>query len=204
MTPQQHLAQADSILRSIIETVPEPIMESTMESTNDVFFDLMSCIFEQQIHYRSTKKTFQKMLDDASIDVLTPENFSLFEERAVKNASIAASKLETAERILVFWEGTLPEWNALSDEEVRSTLASIKGVGAWTIDMMLLYTLKRPNIFPADDFHLKQIMVSLYGLNEKSRLTAQMRQKSEAWSPHKSLATKYLLAWKDYQKQIRK
>ncbi len=50
----QQLAQADPVLEKIIGTVPEPIFESTQ----NVFSDLMSCILEQQIHYRSTKRIF--------------------------------------------------------------------------------------------------------------------------------------------------
>ncbi|MEO1653926.1 MAG: DNA-3-methyladenine glycosylase 2 family protein, partial [Bacteroidota bacterium] len=72
----------------------------------------------------------------------------------------------------------------------------IKGIGVWTVDMILLFTLKRPNIFPADDYHLKQLMTSLYQLDPKSRLKAQMRAVAEKWSPYQSLAVLYLLDWK--------
>ena len=49
------ILKGDPVLKKIIETIPEP----NIESTNDVFFDLMSCVLEQQIHYRSTKRIFQ-------------------------------------------------------------------------------------------------------------------------------------------------
>jgi DNA-3-methyladenine glycosylase II len=75
-------------------------------------------------------------------------------------------------------------------------LSGIKGIGKWTIDMILLYTLERPNIFPSDDFHLKQIMTSLYHLHPKAKLRAQMLKVAEQWGNQKSLATLYLLAWK--------
>ena len=64
--------------------------------------------------------------------------------------------------------------------------------------MILLYTLQRPNIFPYDDFHLKQIMVSLYGLDGNAKLKAQMLEISEMWDKQKSLAVLYLLAYKKY------
>ena len=89
----------------------------------------------------------------------------------------------------------------MNDAEVVAHLSSIKGIGKWTIDMILLYTLQRPNVFPYDDFHVKEIMVKRYGLNPNSRLKAQMLDISEAWGTHKSLAVKYLLAWKDYNKK---
>jgi DNA-3-methyladenine glycosylase II len=67
------LAKKDPILESIILQIPKPVIEST----NDIFHDLMSCIIEQQIHYRSTKRIFAKALERASIDHLTIDNFHL-------------------------------------------------------------------------------------------------------------------------------
>jgi DNA-3-methyladenine glycosylase II len=90
----------------------------------------------------------------------------------------------------------------LPDEEIRAQLSAIKGIGKWTMDMILLYTLERPNVFPYDDFHLKQIMVSLYGLDSKVKLKAQMIGVSEHWGHQKSLAVRYLLAWKTYNKSL--
>ena len=66
----------------------------------------------------------------------------------------------------------------------------------WTIDMLLLYNFQCPNVFPADDYHLKQLMPKLYDLDPSSRLKAQMKDVAECWSPHASLAVRYLLEWK--------
>jgi DNA-3-methyladenine glycosylase II len=192
----EFLAQADPVLAQVIDVLPEPVPETTGE----VFHDLLSCVFEQQIHYRSTKKTFQKLLDAADLEVLTPENFAELEAKSLGQAKLSASKYETLGHILEFWQTHAPNWQLLGDGEVRQTLASIKGIGPWTIDMILLYTLQRPNVFPADDFHLKQVMISLYGLDPHARLKAQMEEAASAWEGQKSLATRYLLDWKAYTK----
>jgi DNA-3-methyladenine glycosylase II len=68
--------------------------------------------------------------------------------------------------------------------------------------MMLLYTLQRPNVFPYDDFHLKQIMVNLYSLNPNVKLKTQMNDIANDWGQQKSLAVLYLLAWKQFKKGI--
>jgi DNA-3-methyladenine glycosylase II len=187
----------DAILKNIIATIPEP----QIQSTNNVFHDLLSCILEQQIHYRSTKKVFQKMLNSASLEILTPENFAQFEEMAFSNIKLSIEKYETLLRIIEFWNENTINWQGLNDEEVIEKLSSIKGIGKWTIDMILLYTLQRPNVFPYDDFHLKEIMVKLYGLDPNVKLKAQMIEVSNAWGNHKSLAVKYLLAWKEFRKK---
>jgi DNA-3-methyladenine glycosylase II len=193
---KSQLQNADDVLKNIIGIVPEP----KIETTNDVFHDLMSCILEQQIHYRSTKRIFQKMLQTANIERLTLDNFAEFEKTAFTNSKLAIGKFETVERIVYFFTVNKINWALLSDDDVVEKLSSIKGIGKWTIDMILIYTLERPDVFPYDDFHLKEIMVKLYGLDPNVKLKAQMLEVAEVWGAHKSLAVKYLLAWKEFNK----
>ncbi len=188
------LFENDFVLKNIITTIPEP----QIQSTNNVFHDLISCILEQQIHYRSTKKIFQKMLNSASLEILTLDNFAQFEEKAFQNSNFSMNKYEAIEKTIDFFTINKIDWQTLNDDEVISTLSSIKGVGKWTIDMILLYTLQRPNVFPYDDFHLKNMMVKLYNLDPNVKLKAQMTNVSNAWGEHKSLATLYILAYKKY------
>ena len=192
------LAKNDPILEKVILQIPKPVIEST----NDVFHDLMSCIIEQQIHYRSTKRIFAKAFERAPIEHLTLDNFHLLEKHALSQIKLATGKYETMISFIEYWRVNTKDFNALSDQEVINELSSIKGIGKWTIDMILLYTLRRQNVFPYDDFHLKQIMVSLYGLNEKVKLKAQMLELAEYWAEQKSLAVRYLLAWKQYNKSL--
>ncbi len=193
------LAKNDPVLKDIIHQIPKP----KIVSSNHVFHDLMSCVIEQQIHYRSTKKIFQKMLDKANIEILEPGNFEQFETNALANAKLSIGKLGTITRVWTHFSESSQNWNLLSDDEIIAELSLIKGIGKWTIDMILLYTLQRPNIFPSDDFHLKQIMVALYQLDEKVKLKAQMTSVSEKWGNNKSLAVLYLLDWKKFKHKLK-
>jgi DNA-3-methyladenine glycosylase II len=105
-------------------------------------------------------------------------------------------KYETIMLFVAYWRSHSLDFNIMTDATVRAQLAAIKGIEQWTIDMILLYTLQRPNIFPCDDFHLKAIMVKLYGLNPNNKLKAQLLDISEQWANQKSLAVLYLLAAK--------
>jgi DNA-3-methyladenine glycosylase II len=197
MTPTQYLVKADAQLERIIAQVPLP----EVACTHDVFHDLKSCILEQQIHYRSTKRIFQKMIDLAGLERLTLENFEVFEQKALPSAKLSVQKSETVLQTIAYFTEHGTEWQSLSDAEVRVQLGQIKGIGAWTMDMILMYTLQRTDVFPLDDFHLKEIMVKLYKLNPDVKLKAQMRDVATAWATHKSLAVKYLLAWKTLSKK---
>lgn len=193
---ETNLSIADPIIGNIIQQLEKP----TIISTNDVFHDLMSCIIEQQIHYRSTKRIFAKALERAGIERLSIDNFHLLEKFALSQIKLSMNKLETINAFVYYWNKNKLDFNTLSDEEVIQELASIKGIGKWTIDMILLYTLQRPAIFPYDDFHLKQIMIDLYQLNPTVRLKAQMLEIANNWGNQKSLAVLYLLEWKKQNK----
>jgi DNA-3-methyladenine glycosylase II len=193
---QDHLTQNDKVLKAIINKTPFP----DINSTHNVFHDLMSCIIEQQIHYRSTKKTFQKIMDAASLKKLSVQNFSILEEKGLQNVKLSRQKYETILSLVDFFEQHDIDWQQQDDKEVRKILSQIKGIGTWTIDMILLYTLERQNIFPAEDYHLRLIMTKLYDIDTSVSVKIQSKEISEHWSPYKSMAVRYLLAWKKIQK----
>ncbi|KPM46710.1 DNA-3-methyladenine glycosylase family protein [Jiulongibacter sediminis] len=188
----QFLIKNDPILGQIIQSTD---LELPL-STNFVFHDLMSCVIEQQIHYRSTKKTFEKLLTKAGIETLTPENFHLIEQAGLTELKLSNQKLNTIQNILDFWEKEEPYFQSESPENMKQKLGTLKGFGPWTIDMIMLYTLGQPDVFPADDYHLKKAMCELYGLNPKVRLRAEMKQIAEKWKPYSSLAVLYILQWR--------
>jgi DNA-3-methyladenine glycosylase II len=194
---RQFLSNSDHSLKNIIIQIPEP----TIESTGDVFHDMLSCIIEQQIHYRSTKNIFKKALERAGIERVTLDNFHLLEEHSLPQIKLAMGKYETLLAFVEYWNKNVLDFEKLTDEEVIAQLSAIKGIGKWTIDMILLYTLQRPNVFPYDDFHLKEIMIKLYGLDPNVKLKAQMIDISSTWGEYKSLAIRYLLAWKEVNKK---
>lgn len=194
------LAKNDPILEKIITQVAKP----EFISTKNVFHDVLSCIIEQQIHYRSTKKIFTNVLKRANIEHITLDNFHLVEKEGLSEIKLAMGKYETILSFVEYWSNNRLDFNLLSDEEVIAELSAVKGIGKWTIDMILLYTLERPNVFPYDDFHLKEIMIKLYNLDPKVKLKAQMLEIAEKWKHQKSLAVLYLLEAKKSKKVISK
>jgi DNA-3-methyladenine glycosylase II len=188
-----YLTGKDEFLKQVIETIPAP----DIISTKNVFHDLMSCILEQQIHYRSTKKTFHRMLLAADLTTLTPTNFEQFEEKGLRDKKLSSQKYETLEQVIDFFENNTPAWELLPDEEVRTILINLKGISNWTADMILMYTLERDNILPLDDYHLKQLMKSLYKVEGKKAIRAV----GEHWTPYQAWAVKYLFAWKEFHKK---
>ncbi|MEO1075398.1 MAG: hypothetical protein AAFX41_05460 [Bacteroidota bacterium] len=190
---------SDPVLARLEQTVPLlPHM-----STRDVFHDLVSCLVEQQIHYRSTKHVFARALDRAGLGRVTPDTFGEFERDGLAAMRLSRQKRDALAAAAAFFrERRDIEWTSLADADVRATLKQIRGVGPWTIDMVLLYTLERPDIFPADDYHLKQIMGTLYGIEPGNGQKRRMRDMAEAWRPERSRAVRLILAWKEWQREL--
>ena len=203
MSPQQHLSQVDPQLKTIIETLPAP----EFPTANDPFYDMVSCVVDQQLPHRSRGAMMKKLKHILGGAPVIPETILVLEEEAFTAQKIAKAKYETLMRLAHYWQDqalSVLDWQLLLDDEVREMLGKVKGIGPWTIDMFLLFTLQREDIFPADDYHLKLIMADQYELDPKSKLKANMKEIATAWCPHRSLGVRYLLDWKTYLKKRNK
>ena len=87
----------------------------------------------------------------------------------------------------------------LGNEEVIEYLLPIKGVGRWTIEMLLMFTLGREDVFAPDDFGIQSAMIGLYKLDtgDKKALREKMMKISSKWSPYRTYACMHLWKWKD-------
>lgn len=91
------------------------------------------------------------------------------------------------------------EWQQLSDKDIIDQLTQIKGVGRWTVEMILMFTLKRPDILPLDDLVIKNAMIETYRVQHlKGRaLNKKLLKIAEPWRPYRTTASRYLWQWKD-------
>jgi DNA-3-methyladenine glycosylase II len=91
-------------------------------------------------------------------------------------------------------DGTVPtrrQSHRLSDEALIERLTTIRGVGRWTVEMLLIFTLGRPDVLPVDDFGVREGYCVLHGLDAQPK-PKHLAEIGLAWSPHRSLATWYL------------
>ena len=82
----------------------------------------------------------------------------------------------------------------MSDEEVIEHLVVVKGIGRWSAEMILMFSLNRPDVFPVDDLGIQNAMIKKYKLKKGKRLKAQMIKIAESWRPYRTRECKKL--WK--------
>lgn len=87
----------------------------------------------------------------------------------------------------------------MNNEEVIEYLTEIKGVGRWTVEMLLMFALCREDLFAIDDLGLQQAVINLYDLKHRKKkiMNAKIIKISEQWSPYRTYACLYLWRWKD-------
>ena len=113
----------------------------------------------------------------------------------LRGCGFSASKIATLQGIAqATLDGVVPDYPtalAMDDETLIERLITLRGVGRWTVEMLLIYSLERPDILPADDFGVREGFRRLKGL-EKQPGRKQMIETGLAWSPYRTVAAWYL------------
>jgi DNA-3-methyladenine glycosylase II len=194
----QHLGQ-DHRFRPLLEQFPYPVFDPHRE----VFSSLLQSIVSQQLSVKAAATIHRRFLE--LFEDLTPSPQAVLALGAEDLRAVGLSRQKTGYVQNVaehFEESKLidRDWDLLSDEEIIQDLTSIKGVGKWTVEMVLMFTLQRPDVLPVDDLGIQQAFAKLYklDLNQKKRaLFEEMRRIAEPWSPYRTYASIYLWKYKD-------
>ncbi|SDF27207.1 DNA-3-methyladenine glycosylase family protein [Chitinophaga filiformis] len=119
--------------------------------------------------------------------------------RAIGLSNAKVSYVHNVARFAVEERLTDQKLGKMTDEEVIKYLTQIKGVGRWTVEMLLMFYLGREDVFAIDDWGLQQAMIKIYKLDntDKKAFREKLLKISGKWSPYRTYACRYLWAWKD-------
>ena len=173
--------------------------------TGDVYFDLLRSIAFQQLHASAATKIFERFLDLFEEAYPYPEQVLMLDKEALRGVGFSNQKSNYIQNIAQFAIDehlTKVKWNKMSNEEIIKFLTQIKGVGEWTVQMVLMSSLEREDVFPTADYGIQQAIIHLFELGDikGAALKKKMLVLSEAWSPYRSLACRYLWNWHDQNK----
>ncbi len=190
----------DLIFKQIFEVI-EPLKPL---KTEDLYTSLLSAIVSQQLSVKAAATINERFL------LLFPDKKPLAnlllsktneELRAVGLSQQKSSYLKNIAEYALAKEWNDTKFYSQTDEEIITELTSIKGVGKWTVEMLLIFAMNRPDVFSVGDLGIKQAIVKLYQIDESSMIVKELQKKmleiSENWKPYRSTACRYLWKWKD-------
>ena len=191
--------EAHSVLRK------DPVMAGLIDKHDPYsepnwgeFERLCISIINQQLSTASAAAVKGRVFELLGDDV-TPETVLAADETALRDAGLSGMKVEYMWNAARAFQQTDLSREGLAEhtnEEVVDLLTEIKGVGAWTARMYLLFVLEREDILPLGDLAVRNGIEALYG-NGAEMSRADMREVAEEWRPYRSVATKYI--WAEYE-----
>ena len=164
----------------------------------DVFEDIVDSIISQQLSVKASATILGRVQKLFPKNKITPGLILAIEDLTLRNCGMSWAKARYAKDLATkTLDGTLQldKLDKMTDQEVIDHLVLVKGIGCWTAEMILMFTLVRPDVFPVDDLGIQNAMSKLYKLNRKTKtFKSKLVKISDKWKPHRTLACWYL--WK--------
>lgn len=191
----------DKKLTPLIDRLELPILTSD----GDVYAALTRSIVSQQLSVKAAATIYGRFLDlfdNRYPDKISVLNYSIDDLRAVGLSRQKASYIQNVATFFQEHEKNSPtDWSTMSDEAIIDYLIQIKGVGKWTVEMILMFTLNRLDVLPLDDLAIRTRIVKLYKVQETGRQLKPILTKiAEPWRPYRSIACRYLWLFVDNNK----
>lgn len=192
-----HLSK-DKRLQKIIELQQPHILQKR----KNVYFHLCSSIMSQQLSVKVADVFQARFLALYNNKIPTPQQIIDTPFETLRSIGLSNAKANYIHNICKFFvqeKITDARLYKMSNEELIKYLTQIKGVGQWTVEMVLMFTLGREDVFAIDDLGIQQSFMRLYKLDslDKKALKEKMLLVSKKWSPYKTYACRYLWGWKD-------
>ena len=174
----------------------------TLVKRKNIHLHLCNSIMSQQLSTKVADVFQKRFLDLFGGKNPTAEQIATtpFETlRAIGLSNAKANYVLNVSNFFIAEKITDSRLHKMSNEELIKYLTQIKGVGQWTVEMILMFTLGREDIFAVDDLGIQQAMCKLYKIDaaDKKAMKEKMLAISKKWSPYRTYACRYLWGWKD-------
>ena len=192
----KHLPSADPVLCEIIDRYgPDGLNVRREGGQREHYGALVRAIVGQQLSTKAAAAIYRRLADRFGGREPTPEEILADDPEELRMAcGLSRAKVSflrsLAEHVI---DGSLEleRLDSLPDEDVISELTAVKGIGAWSAHMFLMFHLGRPDVLAVGDLGIRKSMMLAYGLDTLP-LPPAMEQIAESWRPHRTLACRYL------------
>ena len=186
-----HLTASDPVMARLIgERGP-----LQLTPTDEYFFTLLDAIASQQLSSRAAATIvgrIRALLPEG--EPPAPDAILALPDEALRQAGLSWKKVSYVKDLsqrVHSGELDLAHIAQMDDEEIIKALVAVKGIGRWTAEMFLIFSLARPDVLAVDDYGIQVAMKRLYNLDDLPK-PAIMREIAEAWKPYRSYASLYL------------
>ncbi len=179
----------DVKLKSLIDKYPKPKF-----SPNKNYFDALSkSIIYQQLSGKVAKIIYNRFLSLFVNEIPDPAQYQKLENINLKNIGLSKQKISYISNVSLFFlsDENKIQFETDSESDITHKLISIKGIGQWTIDMFMMFTLCKTDVLPVGDLGIKKAFMELYHLKEYPSISF-MKKKAENWKPYRTIACCYL------------
>ena len=192
-----HLGK-DKKLKKIID-LQQPYV---LQRKENVYLHLCGSIMSQQLSTKVAALIYARFLNLYQNMKPTPKQIVATPVETLRGIGLSYAKANYVQNVCRFFieeKITDAKLDKLSNEELIKYLSQIKGVGRWTVEMILMFTLGREDVFALDDLGIQQGIKKLYKLEglDKKALKEKMLLVSAKWKPYRTYACRYLWGWKD-------
>ncbi len=186
----KHLRK-DPVLKEYISAASKP----PFKRSSNAFQSLVKSIIFQQLSGKAAGTILRRFLElFPNSRFPTPEQVLTLSDEQFRGAGVSAQKMSYIRDLAArFLDGTIvpKKFPKMSDEEIREHLVAVKGVGRWTADMFLMFTLYRPDVLPTGDLGIQKGFQKVYQLKELPD-AKKMEKMAKQWEPYRTVACWYL------------
>jgi len=197
-----HLKAADKKLAALMERAGDFTLK--LGHTGTPFDSLLESILYQQLHGKAAAAIHGRLRAMYGDGDPSPEELLRTPEEQLRGCGVSGNKIralrDLAERTV---DGTVPTLAAIRkmpDEEIVKRLTAVRGIGPWTVEMLLIFRLGRPDVFPVTDYGVRKGFLLTFGRAPKTRAVATadlpkpeaMHKRAKKWAPWRSVASWYL------------
>ena len=193
---KKHLSKDNKLSRIIDDN------DHVLDLHSNIPLKLIASIVSQQLSTKVAQIIFERFLNLYKNKSPKPQQIIDTPNETLRGIGLSNAKTQYVKNVAAFClEHKISDkkLQTLSNEEIIELLTQIKGVGSWTVEMLLMFSLGREDVFAVDDLGIQQAMTKLYNLDvtDKKMLKQKMISISSEWSPYRTYACLHLWAWKD-------
>ena len=179
---KKELSRNDEVLHEIINEFDD----LELVSRGDIFYTLIRSVIGQQISVKAASTVWSRFCE--RIGDIEPNNILSADIEELRSCGLSQRKAEYVIGISESWSDyDSLEWKEMSDEEIIQELIKLRGVGKWTAEMILIFTMLRPDVFPIGDIGMIRGIEKSYNSGERMSRD-ELYAISEKWKPWRTVA----------------